>query len=198
MNEKFIELNDNFGIVSDDMGNLDFISKRTNEYSFEDILSKENEIEDSKILLSTLNNELDRKKFQLKYGKKFTLFYLVPFLIPIMSYLTGALNLSSIIFAFMLLESLFVGLKITFFGKKSNVINRINFLSVDINKAENIIKELEKELSTIKEKVEYKNNFNSLIASNNNDYSYNYNEIIEPDNSKKNIKVKTLKNNTLN
>ena len=115
-----------------------------------------------------------------------------------MSYLTGALNLSSIIFAFMLLESLFVGLKITFFGKKSNVINRINFLSVDINKAENIIKELEKELSTIKEKVEYKNNFNSLIASNNNDYSYNYNEIIEPDNSKKNIKVKTLKNNTLN
>lgn len=34
MNEKFIELNDNFGIVSDDMGNLDFISKRTNEYSF--------------------------------------------------------------------------------------------------------------------------------------------------------------------
>lgn len=198
MNEKFIELNDNFGIVSDDMGNLDFISKKTNEYSFEDILSKENEIEDSKILLSTLNNELDRKKFQLKYGKKFTLFYLVPFLIPIMSYLTGALNLSSIIFAFMLLESLFVGLKITFFGKKSNVINRINFLSVDINKAENIIKELEKELSTIKEKVEYKNNFNSLIASNNNDYSYNYNEIIEPDNSKKNIKVKTLKNNTLN
>lgn len=198
MNEKFIELNDNFGIVSDDMGNLDFISKRTNEYSFEDILSKENEIKDSKILLSTLNNELDRKKFQLKYGKKFTLFYLVPFLIPIMSYLTGALNLSSIIFAFMLLESLFVGLKITFFGKKSNVINRINFLSVDINKAENIIKELEKELSTIKEKVEYKNNFNSLIASNNNDYSYNYNEIIEPDNSKKNIKVKTLKNNTLN
>lgn len=198
MNEKFIELNDNFGIVSDDMGNLDFISKRTNEYSFEDILSKENEIEDSKILLSTLNNELDRKKFQLKYGKKFTLFYLVPFLIPIMSYLTGALNLSSIIFAFMLLESLFVGLKITFFGKKSNVINRINFLSVDINKAENIIKELEKELSTIKEKVEYKNNFNSLIASNNNDYSYNYNEIIEPDNSKKNLKVKTLKNNTLN
>ena len=198
MNEKFIELNDNFGIVSDDMGNLDFISKRTDEYSFEDILSKENEIEDSKILLSTLNNELDRKKFQLKYGKKFTLFYLVPFLIPIMSYLTGALNLSSIIFAFMLLESLFVGLKITFFGKKSNVINRINFLSVDINKAENIIKELEKELSTIKEKVEYKNNFNSLIASNNNDYSYNYNEIIEPDNSKKNIKVKTLKNNTLN
>lgn len=198
MNEKFIELNDNFGIVSDDMGNLDFISKRTNEYSFEDILSKENEIEDSKILLSTLNNELDRKKFQLKYGKKFTLFYLVPFLIPIMSYLTGALNLSSIIFAFMLLESLFVGLKITFFGKKSNVINRISFLSVDINKAENIIKELEKELSTIKEKVEYKNNFNSLIASNNKDYSYNYNEIIEPDNSKKNIKVKTLKNNTLN
>ena len=198
MNEKFIELNDNFGIVSDDMGNLDFISKRTNEYSFEDILLKENEIEDSKILLSTLNNELDRKKFQLKYGKKFTLFYLVPFLIPIMSYLTGALNLSSIIFAFMLLESLFVGLKITFFGKKSNVINRINFLSVDINKAENIIKELEKELSTIKEKVEYKNNFNSLIASNNNEYSYNYNEIIEPDNSKKNIKVKTLKNNTLN
>lgn len=180
------------------MGNLDFISKRTNEYSFEDILSKENEIEDSKILLSTLNNELDRKKFQLKYGKKFTLFYLVPFLIPIMSYLTGALNLSSIIFAFMLLESLFVGLKITFFGKKSNVINRINFLSIDINKAENIIKELEKELSTIKEKVEYKNNFNSLIVSNNNDYSYNYNEIIEPDNSKKNIKVKTLKNNTLN
>lgn len=198
MNENFIELNDNFGIVSDDMGNLDFISKRTNEYSFEDILSKENEIEDSKILLSTLNNELDRKKFQLKYGKKFTLFYLVPFLIPIMSYLTGALNLSSIIFAFMLLESLFVGLKITFFGKKSNVINRISFLSVDINKAENIIKELEKELSTIKEKVEYKNNFNSLIASNNKDYSYNYNEIIEPDNSKKNIKVKTLKNNTLN
>ena len=192
MNEKFIELNDNFGIVSDDMGNLDFISKRTNEYSFEDILSKENEIEDSKILLSTLNNELDRKKFQLKYGKKFTLFYLVPFLIPIMSYLTGALNLSSIIFAFMLLESLFVGLKITFFGKKSNVINRINFLSVDINKAENIIKELEKELSTIKEKVEYKNNFSSLIASNNNDYSYNYNEIIEPDNSKK-YKIKTLK-----
>ena len=63
MNEKFIELNDNFGIVSDDMGNLDFISKRTNEYSFEDILSKENEIED-------LDDKLLQVKHELFYNKE--------------------------------------------------------------------------------------------------------------------------------
>lgn len=163
-------------------------SDKNIKYSLNDLLLKEDEFIELKYSLEDLNKELDRKKFQLKYGKKFTLFYLVPFLIPIMSYLTGALNLSSIIFAFMLLESLLVGLKITFFGKKSNVIERINSLTLNINELEKNIKSLEKEIIVIEDNLKCKEFFDPFNVP----FKYNIN-IKSNDNNRKNVKVKALK-----
>lgn len=174
MNEKSIEQNN-------------VTSNKNIKYSLNDLLLKEDEFIELKYSLEDLNNELDRKKFQLKYGKKFTLFFLVPFLIPIMSYLTGNLVYETLylnISSFMLLESLFVGLKITFFGKKSNVIERINSLTLNINELENNIKSLEKEITVIEDNLKYKEFFDS--------FKYNINTKTN-DNNKKNIKVKTLK-----
>ena len=96
MNEKAIEQNN-------------VTSNKNIKNSLNDLLLKEDEFIELKYSLEDLNNELDRKKFQLKYGKKFTLFFLFPFLIPIMSYLTGNLVYETLylnISSFMLLESL--------------------------------------------------------------------------------------------
>ena len=46
MNNKLLQINDNFGVVSDENGNLGIISKANNKYSFEDSLVRENKLKE--------------------------------------------------------------------------------------------------------------------------------------------------------
>lgn len=216
MNEKFIELNDNFGIVSDDMGNLDFISKRTNEYSFEDILSKENEIED-------LNDKLLQVKHELFYNKeaKLKAATMCNFasIIPGVSCLIVALSTKIPLQTIVLGPAIaFVGFQIFKFaiiGRKSKFKEKISKLNTLANNLETNLDTLKKELDDMKTKVDYSKTYNNILTIPDKDYDpdevieynnyydeimeynkYNnhYNEIIESyQNNSKKYKIKTLK-----
>lgn len=216
MNENFIELNDNFGIVSDDMGNLDFISKRTNEYSFEDILSKENEIED-------LNDKLLQVKHELFYNKeaKLKAATMCNFasIIPGVSCLIVALSTKIPLQTIVLGPAIaFVGFQITKFaiiGRKSKFKEKISKLNTLANNLETNLNTLEKELEDMKTKVDYSKTYNNILTIPDKDYDpdevieynnyydeimeynkYNnhYNEIIESyQNNSKKYKIKALK-----
>lgn len=216
MNENFIELNDNFVIVSDDMGNLDFISKRTNEYSFEDILSKENEIED-------LNDKLLQVKHELFYNKeaKLKAAAMCNFasIIPGVSCLIVALSTKIPLQTIVLGPAIaFVGFQIVKFaiiGRKSKFKEKISKLNTLANNLETNLDTLEKELEDMKTKVDYGKTYNNILTIPDKDYDpdevieynnyydeimeynkYNnhYNEIIESNqNNSKKYKIKTLK-----
>ena len=62
MNQCLIQIDDNYGAVKDDKGNVRVVSKESTEVSFEDILKKENN-------LSTLSTRLDDDKEKLAVNK---------------------------------------------------------------------------------------------------------------------------------
>ncbi len=171
MNEKFIELNDNFGIVSDDMGNLDFISKRTNEYSFEDILSKENEIED-------LNDKLLQVKHELFYNKeaKLKAATMCNFasIIPGVSCLIVALSTKIPLQTIVLGPAIaFVGFQIFKFaiiGRKSKFKEKISKLNTLANNLETNLDTLKKELDDMKTKVDYSKIYDDVLTISDKDY----------------------------
>lgn len=171
MNENFIELNDNFGIVSDDMGNLDFISKRTNEYSFEDILSKENEIED-------LNDKLLQVKHELFYNKeaKLKAATMCNFasIIPGVSCLIVALSTKIPLQTIVLGPAIaFVGFQIFKFaiiGRKSKFKEKISKLNTLANNLETNLDTLKKELDDIKTKVDYSKIYDDVLTISDKDY----------------------------
>lgn len=171
MNENFIELNDNFGIVSDDMGNLDFISKRTNEYSFEDILSKENEIED-------LNDKLLQVKHELFYNKeaKLKAATMCNFasIIPGVSCLIVALSTKIPLQTIVLGPAIaFVGFQIFKFaiiGRKSKFKEKISKLNTLANNLETNLDTLKKELDDMKTKVDYSKIYDDVLTIYDKDY----------------------------
>ena len=171
MNENFIELNDNFGIVSDDMGNLDFISKRTNEYSFEDILSKENEIED-------LNDKLLQVKHELFYNKeaKLKAATMCNFasIIPGVSCLIVALSTKIPLQTIVLGPAIaFVGFQIFKFaiiGRKSKFKEKISKLNTLANNLETNLDTLKKELDDMKTKVDYSKIYDDVLTISDKDY----------------------------
>ncbi len=216
MNENFIELNDNFGIVSDDMGNLDFISKRTNEYSFEDILSKENEIEDLNDKLLQVKHELFyNKEAKLKAAKMLNIASIIPGVSCLIVALSTKIPLQTIVLGPAIA---FVGFQITKFaiiGRKSKFKEKVDKLNTLANNLETNLNTLEKELEDIKTKVDYGKTYNNILTIPDKDYDsdevieynnyydeimeynkYNnhYNEIIESNqNNSKKYKIKTLK-----
>ena len=216
MNENFIELNDNFGIVSDDMGNLDFISKRTNEHSFEDILSKENEIEDLNDKLLQVKHELFyNKETKLKAAKMLNIASIIPGVSCLIVALSTKIPLQTIVLGPAIA---FVGFQITKFaiiGRKSKFKEKIDKLNTLANNLETNLNTLEKELEDIKTKVDYGKTYNNILTIPDKDYDsdevieynnyydeimeynkYNnhYNEIIESNqNNSKKYKIKTLK-----
>lgn len=62
MNKNFIQINENYGAVSDETGNINIISKNTTEYNLKDILEKENTLENLKITLNNKKRELHNNK----------------------------------------------------------------------------------------------------------------------------------------
>lgn len=216
MNEKFIELNDNFGIVSDDMGNLDFISKRTNEYSFEDILSKENEIEDLDDKLLQVKHELFyNKEAKLKAATMCNFASIIPGVSCLIVALSTKIPLQTIVLGPAIAFVGFQIFKFAIIGRKSKFKEKISKLNTLANNLETNLNTLEKELEDMKTKVDYSKTYNNILTIPDKDYDpdevieynnyydeimeynkYNnhYNEIIESNqNNSKKYKIKTLK-----
>lgn len=171
MNENFIELNDNFGIVSDDMGNLDFISKRTNEYSFEDILSKENEIEDLDDKLLQVKHELFyNKEAKLKAATMCNFASIIPGVSCLIVALSTKIPLQTIVLGPAIAFVGFQIFKFAIIGRKSKFKEKINKLNTLANNLETNLDTLKKELDDMKTKVDYSKIYDDVLTIPDKDY----------------------------
>lgn len=171
MNENFIELNDNFGIVSDDMGNLDFISKRTNEYSFEDILSKENEIEDSNDKLLQVKHELFyNKEAKLKAATMCNFASIIPGVSCLIVALSTKIPLQTIVLGPAIAFVGFQIFKFAIIGRKSKFKEKISKLNTLANNLETNLDTLKKELDDMKTKVDYSKIYDDVLTISDKDY----------------------------
>lgn len=171
MNENFIELNDNFGIVSDDMGNLDFISKRTNEYSFEDILSKENEIEDLDDKLLQVKHELFyNKEAKLKAATMCNFASIIPGVSCLIVALSTKIPLQTIVLGPAIAFVGFQIFKFAIIGRKSKFKEKINKLNTLANNLETNLDTLKKELDDMKAKVDYSKIYDDVLTIPDKDY----------------------------
>ena len=183
---------------------------------FEDILSKENEIEDLDDKLLQVKHELFyNKEAKLKAAKMLN----IASIIPGVSCLIGALITKVPLQTIVLGPAIaFVGFQITKFaiiGRKSKFKEKISKLNTLANNLETNLNTLEKELEDMKTKVDYSKTYNNILTIPDKDYDpdevieynnyydeimeynkYNnhYNEIIESyQNNSKKYKIKTLK-----
>lgn len=171
MNENFIELNDNFGIVSDDMGNLDFISKRTNEYSFEDILSKENEIEDLDDKLLQVKHELFyNKEAKLKAATMCNFASIIPGVSCLIVALSTKIPLQTIVLGPAIAFVGFQIFKFAIIGRKSKFKEKISKLNTLANNLETNLDTLKKELDDMKTKVDYSKIYDDVLTISDKDY----------------------------
>ena len=63
MNKKLVKLSDNLGVVTDENGDIKIVEINKSENSLEDILLKENEIENIQNTICSLQADLMKKTF---------------------------------------------------------------------------------------------------------------------------------------
>lgn len=67
MNKELIKLDNNTGIVSNEVGTLNIVKTNNQKFSIEQILKTENDLEESSIYLNFLNKKLNKKYSPSKY-----------------------------------------------------------------------------------------------------------------------------------
>ena len=67
MNKELIKLDNNTGIVSNDLGTLNIVKTNNQKFSIEQILKTENDLEESSIYLNFLKKNLNKKYSPSKY-----------------------------------------------------------------------------------------------------------------------------------
>ena len=67
MNKELIKLDNNTGIVSNEVGTLNIVKTNNQKFSIEQILKTENDLEESSIYLNFLKKKLNKKYSPSKY-----------------------------------------------------------------------------------------------------------------------------------
>ena len=162
MNKCLIQINDNYGAVSDENGNVKVVRKENNEVSFEDILTKENELSSLNEQLKDDKEELDINKNNMIYAEIFNLtiyggttalyFATEGKLTPV-----GTVLLLGTFYAtFKGVACLMTG------GTRIGRIKRRKQIKNDIESLEQTIPTAEKELNDAKEKIHYQDNVTAV------------------------------------
>ena len=69
MNQNLVQINDNYGAVSDENGSIKVISKENSDCELKDILIRENELENLSLKLNTAKKELSSNKSDTIFGE---------------------------------------------------------------------------------------------------------------------------------
>lgn len=164
MNQNLIQINDNYGAVSDENGNISIISKDNQEYDLQDILTKENELEILKSRLNTEKKELSTNKMNMIFGEimngiviggEIVLYY----------FLHSTLPTSILLFLMSLIYIITKGITLIEYGTRIGRITKKKKLNASIEELESKIPELEKELCEMKQKTNYKINYQEHCES---------------------------------
>ena len=161
MKQKLVQINDNYGIVADENGNINFIEKGNDSYNFEEILLKENNLEELKLKLEDCKNKLSLNKQNIIEGNVLSIIIIVA-KIALFTFLHSTLPLGILIAVGTLSYIPFKGMLLLMCGTRIGRYKEKNKLIADIEKLESELPELEKELTKIKEKSKYKVNVSTF------------------------------------
>ncbi len=156
MNRNLIELNENQGITIDEYGNSTIVSKEQNNCSLKEILEKENQLELLNDDLDAANREYKETRSNLKLSRSSNIGTLLgTIFIALMCLNVPTVAIKSTLiccggFALFTKSILSTVCGLTIFNKK-----RLKKLNHKIFELENKIPALEKELISIKEKMNY-------------------------------------------
>lgn len=151
MNQKLIQINDNYGVTIDENGNTKMVSKESNDYEFQDILTKENELENLSLKLDNAKNKLPLNKLNIILSTIINVLLLAGCTYLLLNIVSLKLLITTIAVSCIPTETFSL---LAFGGIIGNCIKRKN-LKETIKDLEEQVPKLEKELSNIKEKSRY-------------------------------------------
>ena len=169
MNKDLIEINKNCCAVSDENGNIRLIEKESNEYDFQDILLKENQIESLTSKMNKCKSSLSLIK-QNKVGGNVGDVALILAAIVTFVFLNSTFSLPESIFLTGLEYIPFKGLVTLMFGTRFKRNKQEKILTDTIKRLEIDIPTLEKELEKIKEESKYNDKTSTIILPKSNNY----------------------------
>ena len=165
MNNKIIKVehDPNHAVAIDDKGISKSISKNSSDYELEDVLKKEDEIEN----LNNCNNNdkytLNSKKELYKLSKFITYATLLGIIVMTIPLLKASIPFLQIFLADVAVGS-FKFFNLLSCGTLRKQKRRIDAIESRIEKTERVIRRKEEGLDIIKEKIEYKEEVNTNLA----------------------------------
>lgn len=152
MNKELIKLDNNTGIVSNELGTLNIVKTNNQKFSIEQILKTENDLEESSIYLSFLKKNLNKKYSPSKYIINMILTLLASALIS----LVITLNPLTLNFNIAIASKILLGLAPTLLITKSYLFKRDKRnLELQIKNQTKEIRNLETALYNMKKLTSY-------------------------------------------
>lgn len=167
MNEYLSQISDNYGIVSDENGEIKVVTKSENNCEFQDILLKENELEN-------LNQELIAAKSELTENKANTIFGELGNLVIIGGGIFLSIELfpvvstQSLIYMLIGTYAIIKSISLVMYGTRIGRYKKNKKLKSTIESLEENSVQLEAELKILKEKAKYR------VESDTKDYCAQY------------------------
>ena len=164
MNQRLVQVNNNYGAVSDEKGNISIISKESGDYDFESILKKENELEDLTFKLNNFKNKLSDNKRNMIFGEITTAFILCGELVLFFIF-NPVISIETLIAVMSIFYLTTKSLNLGTYGTRIGRYMKKRKLTSTIEEIETNIPKLEKELQSMKEKTKYKINYSTLTET---------------------------------
>ena len=162
MNEYLSQISENYGIVSDEFGEIKVVTKSETNCKFQDILLKENELEN-------LNQELITAKSELTENKANTIFGELGNLVIILSIeLFPVVSTQSLICMLIGTYAIIKSISLALYGTRIGRYKKNKKLKSTIESLEENSVQLEAELKNLKEKAKYR------VESDTKDYCAQY------------------------
>ena len=198
MNQGLVQINDNYGVVSDESGNIKLISKENNDCEFQDILKKENELEYLNASLKKLKEELATNASNTKYGEVASGLILIGevFLYALLSSGTSFEVLVTVMTCYYAASKMLAFASLCVGSSRVTRIGRYiekKKLNASIKEIKERIPQVKKEIENMKEKVDYVVESDTAKLDNSVDNAYyDLSRYIENDRNIKPTKVKVL------
>jgi len=154
MNEYLSQISDNYGIVSDEFGEIKVVTKSENNCEFQDILLKENELENLNQELIAAKSELTENKANTIFGELGNLVIIGGGILSIE--LFPVVSTQSLIYMLIGTYAIIKSISIALYGTRIGRYKKNKKLKSSIESLEKNSVQLEAELKNLKEKAKYR------------------------------------------
>lgn len=185
MNQCLVEINKENGAAIDENGNITAITKSSDEYEFEEILRRENELESKNTMYEKVKKDYEYNKYKNAWTTIFNVTTYSMTIISIVLFIAAGISPTSIVVGSGGIYTIGKLMSLAF-GTRKHRKDEKEKLTQEISRLEEEIPRLEEELDDIKEKVKYKEEPNT-------EESIDYETVFEVNHiSNSKVKVKKL------